>query len=398
MKTYTAKIENAATPAIVADDMFLTTDMATAAGSKMLDNYMSLFEAEVLTRAKAAGYTVAGKADVGEFAIDLLGETSYNGMEEATLKNAAAEIVKAGEAEAAIVFDVNGSVRRAAAQYDLISIKPTYGTVSRFGTIPVACSGETVSVLAANTADAQKLLDAIAGHDAKDGTSLSDDVCAQIKSDADVAAVKKVAILSSMVKAADADVAAKIEDAKAVFAANGIEAQEIDDEIFAAARVAWNILMSAELCNNVSRYDGVKYGYRAANFNGLDELYTNSRTEAFGELLKTVILYGSDVLSTDNYDKVYDKALRIRRVMVEALNKLFAEFDAVMLPACSAMAYTAEQVKANKYMALEENLFTAPASISGLPTVVVGGVQLMGKAFSDQALIGAAKLFEKEGK
>ena len=398
MKTYTAKIENAATPAIVADDMFLTTDMATAAGSKMLDNYMSLFEAEVLTRAKAAGYTVAGKADVGEFAIDLLGETSYNGMEEATLKNAAAEIVKAGEAEAAIVFDVNGSVRRAAAQYDLISIKPTYGTVSRFGTIPVACSGETVSVLAANTADAQKLLDAIAGHDAKDGTSLSDDVCAQIKSDADVAAVKKVAILSSMVKAADADVAAKIEDAKAVFAANGIEVQEIDDEIFAAARVAWNILMSAELCNNVSRYDGVKYGYRAANFNGLDELYTNSRTEAFGELLKTVILYGSDVLSTDNYDKVYDKALRIRRVMVEALNKLFAEFDAVMLPACSAMAYTAEQVKANKYMALEENLFTAPASISGLPTVVVGGVQLMGKAFSDQALIGAAKLFEKEGK
>ena len=115
MKTYTVKID-AASPVIVADDMLLTTDMPTAAGSKMLDNYMSLLEAEAIVRAKAAGYTMGGKADVGEFAVDLVGETSYNGMEDGVLKNAAAEIVKAGEAEAALVFDVNGSVRRAAAQ------------------------------------------------------------------------------------------------------------------------------------------------------------------------------------------------------------------------------------------------------------------------------------------
>ncbi|MBQ6810594.1 MAG: hypothetical protein IJO94_04225 [Firmicutes bacterium] len=397
MKLYTTKIDTDAQKVFVADDMFLTKDMPTAAGSKMLDNYMSLLEAEAIARAKAAGYTMGGKADVGEFAIDLVGETSYNGMEDGVLKNAAAEIVKAGEAEAALVFDVNGSVRRAAAQNDLVSIKPTYGTVSRFGTIPVACSGETVSVMAANTAKAQSLLDAVAGHDDKDGTSLSEEQCAQVKT-AEAPALKKVAVLGSFVKAADAEIAAKIEAAKAVLTANGAEVVEVEDEVFAAARVAWNILMSAELCNNVSRYDGVKFGYRAADFNGLDELYTNSRTEAFGELLKTLILYGSDVLSTDNYDKVYDKALRIRRVVVEAFGKLFAEYDAVLLPACSALSYTAEQVKANKYIALEENLFTAPASITGLPAVVCGGVQLMGKAFSENALIGAAKLMEKEGK
>ena len=397
MKTYTVKID-AASPVIVADDMLLTKDMPTAAGSKMLDGYMSLFEAEVLTRAKAAGYSIGGKADVGEFAIDLLGETSYNGCDDGVLKNAAAEIVKAGEAEAAIVLDVNGSVRRAAAQNDLISIKPTYGTVSRFGTIPVACSGETVSVLSADTEKAVKVLDAIAGHDDKDGTSFDDAKCALIKSGAEAPALKKVAVLTAMVKTADAEVAAKIDAAKAAFAAQGIEVIDLDEEIFAAARAAWNILMSAELCNNVSRYDGVKYGYRAENFSNLDELYTNSRTEAFGELLKTAILYGSDVLSTDNYDKVYDKALRVRRVICEAFGKLFAEYDAVLLPACSAMTYTTEEVKAEPFKAFEENIFTAPASISGLPAVVCGGVQIIGKAFSDQALIGAAKLLEKEVK
>lgn len=397
MNAYTTKIEGTNSPVIVADDMFLTTDMPTAAGSKMLDGYKSLFEAEAITRAKAAGFSIGGKADVGEFAIDLLGETSCHAEKEEHLKNPAAEIIKAAEAEAAIVFDVNGSVRRAAAQYDLISIKPTYGTISRFGTIPAVCSGETVSVLAANTENTQKLLDALVGHDDKDGTSLSEELCSRVKSTGDAPVLKKVAWLTSMTESVKEEVSDKLHAAKERFTKNGIEVTEIDDTIFAAARVAWNILMSAEVCNNVSRYDGVKYGYRAENFCGLDELYTNSRTEAFGELLKTVILYGSDVLSTEHYDNVYDKALRIRRIICEAFQKLFATYDAVMLPACSALSYGTEEMESAPYKVFEENLFTAPASISGLPAVVVGGVQLIGKAFSENTLIHAAKLFEKEG-
>lgn len=398
MNAYTTKIEGATAPVIIADDMFLTTDMPSAAGSKMLEGYMSLFEAEVLTRIKVAGYTLGGKADVGEFALDLLGETSYRASKNEAPKNAAAEIIQAGEAEAAIVFDVNGSVRRAAAQNNLFYIKPTYGAVSRFGTIPAACSGETVGVLAADTEKAQKVLDAIAGHDDKDGTSLGEDLCARIKSNGDAPQLKKVAVLTSMLSGVEEEIAAKINAAKELFKSNGIEITEIDNEIFTAARVAWNILMSAEVCNNVSRYDGVKYGHRAESFNGLDELYTNSRTETFGELLKTVILYGSDVLSTEHYDSVYDKALRIRRIICEAFAELFASVDAVMLPACSVMAYTAEEVKEHPDKVFEENLFTAPASISGLPAAVVGGVQLIGKAFSENTLFAAAKLFEKEGK
>ena len=373
---------------IIVDDMFLTTDTPTTAGSKMLDGYMSLLESEALTRAKAAGYTCGEKAAVGEFSFDLLGETAYKGalVEDGIIKNASAKIVASGEAVAALCLDVNGMPRRAAAQSGLVSVKPTYGRVSRYGTIPVACSGETVSVLAKTASECRALLDAIAGHDDKDGTSLPEDLCNKATNSTPV---RRIALLKTMT--ADADVTAKIDAAVADFKANGIEVVEIDNETISAARAAWNVLMCAELCNNVSRYDGVKYGYRAENFSGLDELYTNSRTEAFGTLLKTAILFGSETLSTENYMKVYDKCLRTRRVICEEFANIFSEFDALLLPACSTLAY-----EENKVSAFEENLYTAPASITGLPAVVAGGVQLVGNAFSENALLDAAKILTKE--
>ncbi len=400
MNAYTVKKDISSEKLIIADDMLLTTDMPTTAGSKMLDGYISLLQAEVLTRLKAAGYALGGKACVGEFAIDLLGETCYTGalVCDGKYKNAAAELIASKEADAAVCLDVNGSVRRAAAQSGLVSLKPTYGTVSRYGTIPVACSGETVSILADKADTCRDILDVIAGYDAKDGTSLSDEACASLKKGAEYSPIRRVAIISSMTDGTDAEVKEKLDAAISALKDSGIEVTMVDSSIIAAARPAWNVLMSAELCNNVSRYDGVKFGYRAENFVGIDELYTNSHTEAFGELLKTAILFGSDTLSTENYNKQYDKCLRTRRVIVEEFAKLFGEFDAVIMPACSTLAYTEEQVSANKYIAFEENFYTAPASITGLPAVVAGGVQLVGKAFSEQALLDAAKLITKEGK
>lgn len=400
MKVYTTKLDVNAERKIIADDMVLTKDMPTAAGSKMLDGYMSLFDAEVLDRAKANGYTLCGKADVGEFAIDLVGETSYNRRDslEGKLTNAVADILATNDAEAALTLDANGSVRRAAAQSGLISIKPTYGTVSRYGMIPVACSGDTVSVMASTVDSCRDLLYAIVGHDSKDGTSLPEELCAKSKKNADCAPVRKIAVIKTMLDGINEDVKAKIDTFCDTMQKNGIEICEIDNSVIPASRVAWNILMSAELCNNVSRYDGVKYGYRTQNFTNLDELYTNSRTEAFGEFLKTAIIFGSETLSTENYMKVYDKALRTRRVIVENFTAIFNEYDAVLMPACSTLEYTAEAVKENKYLPYEENLYTAPASITGLPTVVVGGVQLVGKYFSENSLFGVASIFEKEGK
>ena len=399
MKLYTAKSDNVSGKPVVLDDTILTKDMPTAAGSKMLDGYMSLFDAEIISKLNSAGYGICGKANVGEMGIDLLGETSYYGEctdESGNLVGASAEIVKNGEAVAAIGMDVSGSTARAAAMSGLVYIKPTYGTVSRFGTIPAACSGECVSVSAKTANECREVLSAIAGHDDKDGTSLPDDKCALLKTDAPRSEIKKIAVAKSLTDSASDDVKALIEEFKA--SASDVEFVEIDANELTYAKAAWNILMSAEVCNNVSKYDGVKYGYRAPEFSNIDELYTNSRTEAFGYLLKSTILFGSETLSEDNYMKVYDKALRVRRVLVEYFDKLFADYDAVLMPVCSKTNYTKADADANTYIAYEESLYTAPASITGLPRAVVGGVQLVGKAFSENSLLDLAAKVGKEGK
>ena len=398
MSLYLSQSNEKSGKAIVLDDMILTTDLPTTAGSRMLEGYKSLFEAEVVTKIKAAGFSVAGKANVGELSLGLLGETSYFGAvidESGNLSLACSEILKSGEAVAALGLDANGAMRRSAALSGQVCIKPTYGTVSRFGTISVACSGETVCVSANNVADAKALLDSIAGHDDKDGTSLSEEKCALVRSDAKFDSVKKVAVAKSLAQSADEATRAKIHAAYDALKAKGIELEPIDDSILLAAKTAWNILMCAELCNNVSKYDGIKYGYRTKNYTNIDELYTNSRTEAFGELLKTAILFGSEALSTENYMPVYDKSLRIRRVICEKLAEIFAEYGAILMPVCSKTAYTMADVEANKYISFDEALYTAPASISGLPAVVVGGVQLVGPAFSENALAELAKFVEE---
>ncbi|MBQ8759469.1 MAG: hypothetical protein IJZ20_07230 [Clostridia bacterium] len=395
MSLYITKNESASGMKVVLDDMILTKDMPTTAGSKMLEGYVSLFEAEVVTKLAESGFEIAGKANVGEMALDLLGETSYFGAckdEKGSLTSAAAEAVKTDDAFASIVLDVNGYPRRASAVSGLVYVKPTYGTVSRYGVIPAACSGDTVGVMAKTASDVKTVLTTIAGHDDKDGTSLPEEKCALLHKTAEKTAVKKIALAKNFVDAASDEVKANVDAFVAKCKANGIEVVEVDAKLLETAKAAWNILMSAELCNNVSKYDGVKYGYRSADSKSLDDLYTNSRTEAFGYLLKSTILYGSDTLSTDNYMKVYDRALRVRRVICEYFASLFNEYDAVLLPACSKAAYTVEEATADKYIANAESLYTAPASISGLPAVVTDGVQLIGKAFSENSLLDLADI------
>ncbi len=356
--------------------MLLTKAMPTTAGSKMLDGYKSPFDAAVVEKLGEKGIEIAGKCAVGEMGIDLVGETCYAGKANMTDSLAYADAI--------ISFDVNGAPRRIAAQNGLIFIKPTYGIVSRYGTVSAVCSGECVGVMAKTASECADVLDAIVGKDDRDGTMHADEVCKKAVSDKK--AIKKVAVLDFATESVE------LEAAKSELKANGIEVCTVDAGVVASANAAWNILMCAELCNNVSRFDGIKYGYRTSNYKTLDELYTNSRSEAFGDLLKTAILYGSDVLSSANYMSKYDKALRVRRVIVEALGKILGEYDAFMLPACSKMQYTENDD------VFVENKYTAPASISGLPTVVVNGVQIMGAAFADGSLLELAKTLTKEGK
>lgn len=393
MKLYVTENQKSSPKSVVIDDMIITNDMPVSAGSKMLDGYVSLLKATVVEKLENAGYTVSGKANVGEFAIDLLGESSFYGAvtdEKGNLSTATAEIVKAGDVDGALTLEVNGANLRSAGLSDLICVKPTYGTVSRFGTIPVACSGETICVTAKTACKCEEILSAVRGHDDKDGTSLYDNMIENVKN---APQIKKVAVVKALLADVDAKTQEKIENAKKALTENGVEITEIDGSELLNANTAWNILMCAELCNNVSRYDGIKFGYRTKNYKNIDELYTNSRSEAFGTLLKTAILYGSDSLSTNNYMSVYDKAMRMRRVTVEYLNSVFENVDAVLLPVCSKSEYK----EADRFEAFSENLYTAPTMISGTPAITVNGVQFVGRAYSENSLLSLAKSL-KEGK
>jgi len=393
MKFYTAKLSDKGTIAV--DDTILMKGVQSAAGSRILEGFKSLFSAEAVTRLENKGYEISGKTHVGEFGLDLLGEFSYYAPKEEKLMGAAASLVASGEVKAALGVDMNGATRRAAALADVAFLKPTYGTVSRYGIISCAASGEQVGVYAKNTEGVKEIMDVIAGHDAKDGTSLPAEKY-EYAFDAAVAG-KKVALIKELLEKASDDVKAKVNAFADALRANGVVVEEVSCGIFETANTAWQILMSAETCNNVSRYDGVKYGHRSSEYKNIDELYVNTRTEGFNFLTKATILYGSDVLSKNRYKDCYDKSLRVRRVVADSMKAMFESYDAVLTPVCAKTAYEAYDISEAFGKVFEESVFTSTANLIGIPALVCGGAQLMGKHFDESTLLSLAHIVERKG-
>jgi len=393
MKYYAAQLCEKGTVAV--DDTILVKGAQTAAGSRILKDFKSLFSAEAVTRLENKGYSIAGKAHVGEFGLDLVGEFSYYAEPATELKGASAELVAKKEVKAALGVDMNGAPRRAAALSGVDFLKPTYGTVSRYGVVSCAASGEQLGVYAENAAGIQEIMNVIAGHDAKDGTSLRNE--SYDYSIAEDVSGKRVCIVKELLEKADEDVKARVLAFAEALRSNGVVVEEISLDIFDVANTAWQILMTAETCNNVSRYDGVKFGHRAAEYKNIDELYVNSRTEGFNFLTKAVILYGSDVLSKNRYQACYDKSLRIRRVVMEKVEALMKEYDAVLSPVCSKTAYEAYDIHDAFTKVFAESVFTAVANLIGTPALVSGGVQLMGKHFGESTLLSLADSVERKG-
>lgn len=393
MKYYATQISDKGNIAV--DDTILVKDTVATAGSKILDGFKSLFSAEAVTRLEDKGYTVSGKTNVGEFGLDLVGEFSYYAPQSEKLEGSAATLVANGEVEAALGVDMNGATRRAAALSGVDFLKPTYGTVSRYGVISCAASGEQVGVYAKNAEKVAEIMSVIAGHDDKDGTSLKND--SYDYSLVDVKG-KKVALNKYLLDKADDETKAKVMAFADSLRANGVEVVEISCDMVEIANTAWQILMCAETCNNVSRYDGVKFGHRAKEYKNIDELYVNTRTEGFNFLTKAVILYGSDVLSKNRYKDCFDKSLRVRRVVAEGLRKVFEEFDAILTPVCSKSEYEAYDIKDAFGKVFAESVFTAVPNLIGIPALVTNGVQLMGNHFNESTLLSLANSVEKEGK
>lgn len=392
MSNYVAKICDNGNIAV--DDTILVKGVQSAAGSRILEGFKPLFTAEAVVRLENSGYTVAGKTNVGEFGLDLVGEFSHYAPQEGALKGAAATLVADGEVKAALGVDMNGATRRAAALAGVDFLKPTYGTVSRYGVISCAASGEQAGVYAKNAADVKEIMDVIAGHDDKDGTSLPAEKYDYTLSDV---AGKKLCIVKELLDKADDATKVNVNAFADALKAKGVTVEEISCDLFETANTAWQILMCAETCNNVSRYDGVKYGHRAEKYRNIDELYVNSRTEGFNFLTKAVILYGSDVLSKNRYKDCYDKSLRVRRVVAEGMAKLFESFDAVLAPACSKASYEAYDINDAFGKVFEESVFTSVANLIGTPALVSSGVQLLGKHFAESTLLSLADAVERMG-
>lgn len=393
MKYYSEKLCDKGTVAV--DDTILVKGAACTAGSHIMEGFKPLFDSEAVERLTKKGYEISGKTNVGEFGLDLVGEFSYYGESDESLKGAAAELVTKGEVKAALGVDMNGSPRRAAAVSGVDFLKPTYGTVSRYGIVSCAASGEQLGVYAADAEGVAEIMTIIAGNDKKDGTSLPAE---SYSYDANVSvAGKKVYIIKELVQKADEDVKIKIAAFADALKLAGVVVEEISCDLFELANTAWQILMCAETCNNVSRYDGVKFGYRSENYKNIDELYVNSRTEGFNFLTKAVILYGSDVLSKNRYKDCYDKSLRVRRVVAEGIVKLFEQCDAILAPATSKIEYKKYDISEAFEKVFKESVFTAVANLTGIPSMVSGGVQLMGKHFDESTLLSLAHSVERKG-
>ena len=393
MKYYATKYCDNGTIAV--DDTILVKDALATAGSHILDGFKPLFSAEAVVRLEEKGYAVSGKAHTGEFGLDLVGEFSYYAPQEEKLEGAAATLVKNGDVKAALGVDMNGSTRRSAALAGIDFLKPTYGTVSRYGVISCAASGEQVGVYAPNAEGVKEIMSVIAGHDDKDGTSLPEK---EYEYSTDIAvAGKKVCIVKELLEKADNATKVNVMKYAEALKANGAHVEEISWDYFDLANTAWQILMCAETCNNVSRYDGVKYGHRTEQYRNIDELYVKSRTEGFNFLTKAVILYGSDVLSKNRYKDCYDKSLRVRRVIADATKELLEKYDAILAPVCSKTEFTAYDIKDAFTKVFEESVFTALPNLIGTPALVSGGVQLMGKHFSESVLLSLANSVERKG-
>ncbi|MEE0060055.1 MAG: amidase family protein [Acutalibacteraceae bacterium] len=380
---------------IAVDDTILVKDVESTAGSHILEGFKPLFSAEAVTRLENKGYTVAGKANVGEFGLDLVGEFSYYAPQDEKLSGAAATLVAQGDVKAALGVDMNGATRRSAALANIDFLKPTYGTVSRYGVISCAASGEQIGVYAQNADGIKEIMSVIAGHDDKDGTSLPAESY-DYATDKEVSG-KKVCIIKELFEKADEATKTKVNAFADSLRANGVTVEEISCDLFEIANTAWQILMSAETCNNVSRYDGVKYGHRTEKYRNIDELYVNTRTEGFNFLTKAVILYGSDVLSKNRYKDCYDKSLRVRRVVAESIAKLMESYDAVLTPVCSKTEYEKYDIHEAFTKVFEESVFTAVPNLIGTPALVSNGIQLMGKHFDESVLLSLAHSVERKG-
>ena len=403
----------AGVPAAIKDNMY-TKGMRTTCSSKILENFVPAYTAEAVLNLEKAGAVILGKTNMDEFAMGSTTETSYYGVTRnpwntehvpGGSSGGSCAAVAANECFYALGSDTGGSIRQPSSFCGVTGIKPTYGTVSRYGLIAYGSSLDQIGPVAKDVSDCAAILEAISSHDLKDSTSMARTDCDFTSALKDDVKGMKIGIPSSYFgEGLDEEVKAAILKAADILKEKGAIVETFDLGLVDYAIPAYYVIASAEASSNLSRFDGVKYGYRTKEYEGLHNMYKRTRSEGFGPEVKRRIMLGSFVLSSGYYDAYYLKALRTKALIKKEFDKAFAKYDLILAPASPDTAPKLGASLSDPLKMYLGDIYTISVNLAGLPgmTVPCGmdskglpiGMQLIGDCFKEKNIIRAGYAFE----
>lgn len=411
---------------IAVKDMIVEEGRTVTCGSRMLEGFTSLFSATVIERLLEAGAIIIGRTNCDEFGMGSSGETSYFGpvrhpFDESRVaggsSGGSAAAVAAGLCHTALGTDTGGSVRQPASFCGISALKPTYGRVSRYGAVANASSFDVIGPMARSVEDLALMMEVMAGSDERDGTTAPVDV--PIYSDIlsrDLTGLRFGVPKEFALQGIHPDVQQALDDAAEQLREAGADVSEISLPHTRYGIATYYILTTAEASSNLARYDGVRYGYRAKQVDGssttsdlapLEELYTASRSEGFGDEVKRRIMLGTYVLSSGYYDAYYAKAQRVRTLIRRDFERAFSDVDIILAPANPSTAFKLGEKSQDPLEMYLNDVFTVTASLAGVPALVVPavmesgilpiGLQLIGPHFGEETLLRAGDALMKIG-
>ncbi len=403
----------AGVPVAIKDNM-CTKGLKTTCASRMLENFVPSYTATAVTQLEQAGAVILGKTNMDEFAMGSTTETSYFGVTKnphnkehvpGGSSGGSCAAVALGETFYALGSDTGGSIRQPSSFCGVTGLKPTYGTVSRLGLVAYGSSLDQIGPIARDVSDCAAILEVISSHDVKDSTSIARGDLDFTSALVDDVKGLKIGIPSDYLgEGLDEEVRAAVLDAAERLRERGAVVEEFDLSLVEYAIPAYYVIACAEASSNLSRFDGVKYGYRTQEYEGLHEMYKKSRSEGFGTEVKRRIMLGSFVLSSGYYDAYYLKALRTKALIKKAFDRAFESFDVILGPASPVTAPRLGQSLSDPLKMYLGDIYTVSVNLAGLPGMTVPGgtdkeglpigVQFIGDCFKEKEMIRAGYAFE----
>ena len=396
-------------------DIFCTRGVRTTCGSKMLANFISPYDAHVIERFSAAGAVLLGKTNMDEFAMGSSNETSFfgpvrnpwdRGRVPGGSSGGSATAVAARMAPGATGTDTGGSIRQPAALTGVSGLKPTYGVVSRYGMVAFASSLDQGGPMAKSAEDLALLMNAMAGFDARDSTSVerpAEDYGRDLN--LSLSGLRIGLPREYFAEGVEPEVLARVREAIAWFESQGAKTAEIMLPNTRLSVPVYYVLAPAEASSNLSRFDGVRYGHRASEYADLADMYCRTRAEGFGAEVKRRILIGTYVLSHGYYDAYYLQAQKVRRLIARDFAEAFARCDVIMGPTSPTTAFPLGSKVEDPVQMYLDDIFTIPAPLAGLPGLSIPcgfdarglpvGLQIMGNHFSEAQMLGVAHRYQQ---